>query len=238
MFPVPQSRLLGHPAHPLFNDVVLLSPTQDRSMAGTSLPQNPSSWQGAFKPCSTLRRHIRHRHHPRQMRQPHPVLRVQKPPVQPGGSMPPGDSRFLALLSNPNVMSGSLDKGRQSVFAILDRLRRPSAHGTEAPASRSAARKEPGSAGWFDTLKKKVVVGGRLVSDKATEGTKSLKANAGEGWKIVKTKTRWAPSRDKISFQATWWGYRLYVFIPMFTCQTGVDLIIVSGTCLRLFWMC
>jgi hypothetical protein len=87
-------------------------------------------------------------------------------------------------------------------------------------------------------LKKKVVVGGRLVSDKVAEGTKSLKGNAGEGRKIVKMKTRWALSRDKISFQATWWGYRLYVFIPMFTCQTGVDLIIVSGTCLRLFWMC
>src|SRR6266436_4322578 len=60
-------------------------------------------------------------------------------PIGPGGSIPPGpvpvsDSRFLALLGNANIMSGSLDKGRQSVFAILDRLRRPSAHGTEARA--------------------------------------------------------------------------------------------------------
>jgi hypothetical protein len=138
--------------------------------------------------------------------------------------MPPGDSRFLALLNNPNVVNGSLDKGRESVFAILDRLRRPSAHGTKAPAFRSAARKEPGSAGWFDALKKKVVVGGRLVSDKVAEGTKSLKGNAGEGRKFVKTKTRWAPSPEKISFQVNWWGYRLYVFIPMFTCQTGFIL--------------
>ena len=37
------------------------------------------------------------------------------------GPATPGDSRFLAMLGNPNVMSGSLDKGRQSVFAILDR---------------------------------------------------------------------------------------------------------------------
>jgi hypothetical protein len=219
-------------------------------------------------------------------------------------------------------MSGSLDKGRQSVFAILDRLRRPSAHGTEASpgaepsstpgeeyndddregdgsvmlyaplvpgedsevelaasditsvfddgetleyeqparplsfvqvgeqhtprspsrtltpdipgrsaqdegpadASQSAARKEPGSAGWFDTLKEKVVVGGKLVSDKVAEGTKSLKDNVGEGRKIVKMKTRWVPSPDKISFQATWWGYRLYVFASMFTCKTGLIL--------------
>jgi hypothetical protein len=238
------------------------------------------------------------------------------------GPATPGDSRFLALLGNPNVMSGSLDKGRQSVFAILDRLRRPSAHGTEASpgvapsstpgeeyndddregddsvmlyaplvpnedsevelaasditsvfddgetleyeqparplsfaqageqhlprspsrtltpeipgrsaqddgpadASQSAARKEPGSAGWFDTLKEKVVLGGKLVSDKVAEGTKSLKGNAGEGRKIVKTKTRWVPSPDKISLQANWWGYRLYVFVPMFTCKTGLIL--------------
>ena len=244
-------------------------------------------------------------------------------PVTPGGSMPPGDSRFLALLGNPNVMSGSLDKGRQSVFAILDRLRRPSAHGTEAPAgaapsstpgeeyddddregdvsvmlysplvpsedsevelaasdimsvfddgetleyelparplsfvqageqltprssssralppetpgrsaqdegpadaSQSDTRKEPGNAGWFDSLKEKVVEGGKLVSDKLAEGTKSLKGKTGEGRKIVKTKTRWVPSPDKISFQATWWGYRLYVFVLIFPCETGLIL--------------
>ena len=239
-------------------------------------------------------------------------------PATPGGSMP-GDSRFLEMLGNPNVMSGSLDKGRQSVFAILDRLRRPSAHGTEAPAgaassstpgeeyddddregdgsvmlysplvpsedsevelaasdvmsvfddgetlevemparplsfvqageqltprssshtlppeipgrpaqdkgpadaSQSDTQKQPGSAGWFDTLKEKVVEGGKLVSDKVAEGTRSFKGKSGgEGRKIVKTTTRWVPSPDKISFQATWWGYRLYVFVPIFTCKT------------------
>jgi hypothetical protein len=257
-------------------------------------------------------------------------------PATPGGSIPPGDSRFLALLGNPSVMSGSLDKGRQSVFAILDRLRRPSAPGTEAPAgaassstpgedhdnddregdgsvmlyaplvpnedsevelaasditstfddgetleyeqparplsfaqageqhtprsashtlpseipgrsaqdegpadaSQSDTRKEPGNAGWFDTLKGKVLEGGKLVSGKVTEGTKSLKGNAGEGRKVVQTKTRWVPSPDKISFQATWWGYRLYVFIPIFTCKNWIDLVRVSGICLRLFWTC
>ncbi|KAI0287729.1 hypothetical protein BC826DRAFT_972020 [Russula brevipes] len=59
-------------------------------------------------------------------------------PATPGGSIPGGpapttDSGLLALLGNVNVMSGSLDKGRQSVFAILDRLRKPSARATEAP---------------------------------------------------------------------------------------------------------
>ncbi|KAI0003841.1 hypothetical protein BJV74DRAFT_881637 [Russula compacta] len=228
-------------------------------------------------------------------------------PTTPGGSIPPGpvpitDSRFLALLGNANVMSGSLDKGRQSVFAILDRLRRPSAHATEAPADaapsstsdeeqddsimlygplvpsedsevelaasdimsvfddgetveyeqparplsfaaaggqltprspspsrpgeptqqegpadarQSDTQKDPGSVGWFDTWKGKVIEGGKLVSDKVAEGTKSLKEKMADGRKVVKTKTRWVPSPDKISVQATWWGYRLYLPPPV-----------------------
>jgi hypothetical protein len=235
-------------------------------------------------------------------------------PATPGGSVSPApapinDSRFLALLGNANIMSGSLDKGRQSVFAILDRLRRPSARATEAPTgsapspvyeearedaeeyddgssimlygpivpsedsevelaasdimsvfddgeslefeqpsrplsfvavgeqltprsnraalssassegpppqggtdrtSQHGNQGEQGASGWFDTLKGRVIEGGKLVSDKVAGGTKSLKENV-EGRKVVKTKTRWVPSRDKISFQATWWGYRLCV---------------------------
>lgn len=68
-----------------------------------------------------------------------------------------------------------------------------------------------GSTGWFDTWKGKVIEGGKLVSDKVVEGTKSLKDTVVEGRKVVKTRTRWVPSPDKISFQATWWGYRLCV---------------------------
>ena len=233
-------------------------------------------------------------------------------PATPGdsilGTAPITDSRFLALLGNTNAMSGSLEKGRQSVFAILDRLRRPSTHATEAspgsgplstseeeqeeeadegdssvmlygpivpsegseveiaasdimsvfddgetleyeeparplsffaageqftpptPPARSpeipeqaiqqetlanppqpVSQNESGATRWFDTLKGKVLDGGKLVSDKVTEGTKSLKDKA-ENRKVVKTKTRWVPSPDKISFQVTWWGYRLCVF--------------------------
>ena len=63
MFPAPPSRRPGQPTHPLFNDAALLSPTQDRPMLGTLLPQNPSPWRGEFKPCLALRRQIRHRLH-------------------------------------------------------------------------------------------------------------------------------------------------------------------------------
>lgn len=233
----------------------------------------------------------------------------------PPGPVPVSDSRFLGLLGNVNVMNGSLDKGRQSVFAILDRLRRPSARAMEdsagsaaeqddegseednsvmlygplvpsedsevelaasdivsvfddgetleyeqparplsfieagqqltprspsrtlppkiqgesaqdegpADASQPDTQGEPRTAGWFDTWKGKVIEGGKLVSDKVVEGTKSWKGKTVvEDRKIVKTKTRWLPSPDRISLQAMWWGYRLYVFIPRFACITGL----------------
>ncbi|KAI9444638.1 hypothetical protein H4582DRAFT_832725 [Lactarius indigo] len=236
-------------------------------------------------------------------------------PITPGSSIPPApgpvtDSRFLDLLGNTNVMSGSLDKSRQSVFAILDRLRRPSGRAMDTPddppssvseqeqeneeyddsssimlygplvpsedsevelaasdimsefddgetleferparplsffdageqltprsppatlppptpeeregpssnSGRPATQKEPGAMGWLDTWKGKMIESGKLVSEKVTEGTKSWKDKMSEDRKIVKTKTRWVPSPDKISFQATWWGYRLYLPPPV-----------------------
>lgn len=235
-------------------------------------------------------------------------------PITPSSSTSPAaapvaDSRFLSLLGNTNVMSG---KSRQSVFAILDRLRRPSARAMETPndlpssvseeeqgddeyddgssimlygplvpsedsevelaasdvmsvfddgetfeferparplsffdvgeqftprsppatllsatpeerhtpegptdGSQPGTQKEPGALGWFDTWKGKMIEGGKLVSEKVAEGTKSWKDKMSDGRKVVKTKTRWVPSPDKISFQATWWGYRLYLPPPV-----------------------
>jgi hypothetical protein len=77
-------------------------------------------------------------------------------------------------------------------------------------------REESGATRWFDTWKGKVIEGGKLVSDTVVERTKSLKDKVVEGRKVVKTRTRWVPSPDKISFQATWWGYRLYVHVSTF----------------------
>ncbi|KAI0066510.1 hypothetical protein BV25DRAFT_1820485 [Artomyces pyxidatus] len=231
-------------------------------------------------------------------------------PSTPLASQPPpppiADSAMISLLSNAGVMSGSLDKGRQSVFAILDRLRLPSRSPAapseggarieeesdddssvmlygplepnedseveiarsdimsvyddgetieyERPAQRlsmlegyvpyeprsplsmstvlaeghaeepeqpvgenedaEATGKEP-PAGWFDSWKGKVVEGSKIFSDKVAVETKTWKDKMAEGSKVVKTKIRWVPSPDKISFQATWWGYRLYLPPPV-----------------------
>ncbi|KAI0041901.1 hypothetical protein FA95DRAFT_1682920 [Auriscalpium vulgare] len=218
---------------------------------------------------------------------------------------PVEDSGLMALLSNASIMGGSLDKGRQSVFAILDRLRSrppPPAAGAseagalaedpdsdddgsvmlyaplepdedsevelarsdimsvyddgetveyerpaqrlsmlhsyeprsplssstvlppaledastpvEAPAVQGEGEQKEQHAGWFETWKGKLVEGSKVWTDKVAEGTKALADKATEGSKIVKTKIRWVPSPDKISFQATWWGYRLYLPPPV-----------------------
>ena len=235
-------------------------------------------------------------------------------PITPSGSapVPATDSSFFAQLRNANALYGPLDKSRQSVFAILDRLRRPSGRAMETsngppssvseeeqeneeyddrssimlygplvpsedseveiaasdimsefddgetfeferparplsffdveqstprspPAtlppttpeesyiqegptdgSQPDTQKEPGAIGWFDTWKGKMIEGGKLVSEKVAEGTKSWKDKMSDGRKVVKTRIRWVPSPDKISFQATWWGYRLCVYPPTF----------------------
>lgn len=69
-------------------------------------------------------------------------------------------------------------------------------------------REEPGATGWFDTWKWKTNEGRKLVSDTVDEGTTPLKDEA-----VKKTRTRWVPSPDQISFEAMWWGYRLWVCI-------------------------
>ncbi|ETW86718.1 hypothetical protein HETIRDRAFT_447398 [Heterobasidion irregulare TC 32-1] len=60
---------------------------------------------------------------------------------QPSPSSPPvsflpaalTDYRLLSLLSDGMIMNGSLEKGRQSVFAILDRLHIPGMHSAVSP---------------------------------------------------------------------------------------------------------
>src|SRR5216683_428097 len=70
------------------------------------------------------------------------------------------------------------------------------------------AREEPGATGWFDTWKGRTNEGRKLVSDTVDEGTTPLKDEA-----VRKTRTRWVPSPDQISFEAMWLGYRLCVCI-------------------------
>jgi hypothetical protein len=67
---------------------------------------------------------------------------------------------------------------------------------------------EPGATGWSDTWKRKRNEGRKPVLDTVDEGTTPLKDKA-----VKKTRTRWVPSPDRMSFEATWWGYRLCVCV-------------------------
>ena len=67
----------------------------------------------------------------------------------------------------------------------------------------------PGATGWFETLKARILAGLKLVWDMIVEGVKFLKDKVVEGWNIVTTRTRWVPDPGEITFQETWWGYRM-----------------------------
>jgi hypothetical protein len=58
-------------------------------------------------------------------------------------------------------------------------------------------------------LKAKIIAGFKLVWDMIVEGVKFLKDKVVEGWNIVTMRNRWVPDPGEITFQETWWGYRM-----------------------------
>ncbi|KAH7925522.1 hypothetical protein BV22DRAFT_1033891 [Leucogyrophana mollusca] len=54
------------------------------------------------------------------------------PPTPPPGSSTFADSKLVAFLTSSAIMNGSIERGRQSVWSVLDRLRRPQEEGKEA----------------------------------------------------------------------------------------------------------
>ncbi|TFY69391.1 hypothetical protein EVG20_g3169, partial [Dentipellis fragilis] len=232
------------------------------------------------------------------------------------------DFRLMSMLSDTSIMNGSLEKGRQSVFAILDRLKLPSrarstGTGNDVTVTADANNAD---AGYESDDGSSIMLYGPLVPDEdseaeiarsdvmsvtddgemweyerparrvsqlmewegpeafgagaqgpepveeAAEGVGEEEKEEGqeqghekegsaawrwlESWKSlgkepeasgsasgageaavgagaaapvptpapakhVKTKVIWVPSPEKISFQATWWGYRLYLPPPV-----------------------
>ncbi|VDB94509.1 unnamed protein product [Peniophora sp. CBMAI 1063] len=80
---------------------------------------------------------------------------------------------------------------------------------------------------WFGTLRERIVEGSKTVSDNVVQGTDYVSAASRDAItkmtaprpptdrEPVRTRVRWLPSPDKVSFQATWWGYRLYLPPPV-----------------------
>lgn len=163
---------------------------------------------------------------------------LHPPPSTAGGLVQ--DKLLISLLSSATVMNGSLAKGKESVFSILDRLRFPS--------SRSASTSDA----LDSTEKGKVTAEASVTQEPAIEGSEdvmlyaplepspdseveiaeseiiSLSGDTGEEENVnpngpmgskgqektekkPKEKVIWVPSPTKISVQATWWGYRMSV---------------------------
>ncbi|EIN13855.1 hypothetical protein PUNSTDRAFT_79718 [Punctularia strigosozonata HHB-11173 SS5] len=217
-----------------------------------------------------------------------PTPRALSPPgtptIDPAGPPPPPplppmpDNRLAAMLSSPAIMNGSFAKGRESVWALLDRLRAPHrSAGAQDDAREKVA--EPAS-----TLAELPVVQeeeeddddnssvmfyaplsptpeselelapvetvevderGRIVevisthdhkhdSDGATgnqlpgEPQEAQKSRFWDGWPLPRRKPPgetangklrevniWVPSTNKISLEARWWGFRIYLPPPV-----------------------
>ncbi|KZV65602.1 hypothetical protein PENSPDRAFT_655648 [Peniophora sp. CONT] len=92
---------------------------------------------------------------------------------------------------------------------------------------KDASGKDRDGKTWFGTLRSRIVDGSKTVSENVSQGTDYVSAASRDAItkltaprpptdrEPVRTRVRWMPSPDKISFQATWWGYRLYLPPPV-----------------------
>jgi hypothetical protein len=175
-------------------------------------------------------------------------------PTTPGGTKPTAedtaaassgamsDSKFVGLLSSASVMNGSISKGRQSVWAALDRLR-PSGKPRTDDQNTEEGRPEsvmiygpliPEAGSQVELADSQTVEvdedGARVApleppsatsaepsqEDKVKKGKLSWPWSKGTSQEKKPREVKvWIPSASQISLQATWWGYRIYLPPPV-----------------------
>jgi hypothetical protein len=176
------------------------------------------------------------------------------PPPMPPPPAPIADSKLISLLSSATIMNGSLSKGKQSVWSVLDRLRSPASKtSTEGQNAKGEHHEEdddddddddssvmmyaplqPDASSEVEIARSEICSvdeEGDVISERPGEdlnkpgvsqnekGEARREQSSGEGkgkgkgkakeTKKVKEVRVWVPSTEKISLQATWWGYRL-----------------------------
>ncbi|KAJ6500385.1 hypothetical protein C8R45DRAFT_66441 [Mycena sanguinolenta] len=172
---------------------------------------------------------------------PPPAVKTDPPPCDSDGRpIPPPaaihtkDENLIALLSNPEVMNGSPGDGRISVWEALNALPAPK---RQAPP----ATTYPSAPGDDDQIQGDVMLYCPLhpTDDSTVQLAETLTVEVPlthkdslwqSRWNLLwswtlgvmspstpKTKlvTKWVPSTTQISFQALWWGYRMYLPPPV-----------------------
>ena len=170
------------------------------------------------------------------------------PPPTTGGLIQ--DKILVSLLSSTTVMNGSIARGKESVFALLDRLKRPLARSASTAEATDAKGKGKLKATDSDDAQEQASIEGsedvmlyaplepradseveiaeseilsmcgdaeeeEVMPPKPPEptetvGDEKVKRDEKAEKKPIE-KVIWVPSRTKISVQALWWGYRMFV---------------------------
>ncbi|KAH9937353.1 uncharacterized protein B0H18DRAFT_1113203 [Fomitopsis serialis] len=155
------------------------------------------------------------------------------------------DSRLMSYITSPQVMNGSAAKDRASVWDMLDRLKSTtgmsrstsSADKGKAPAGPAdgvASAPPPDDSSEVEIARSEVI---SMFSDQTTihehepetKEEKTLRERLAHMWPAdgmrigghrlpteQPTERRiWVPSKDKISLEIRWWGYRIYLPPPV-----------------------
>ncbi|RDB28458.1 hypothetical protein Hypma_016030 [Hypsizygus marmoreus] len=141
-------------------------------------------------------------------------------PTDKGPPIPEGvDERTARLLASENVMNGEPESQRQSVWAVLERMR----HG-QFRSGAAVGEGEEESVMMYSPLEPTEGSEVELAESEleyidevlpSAPEPETAKGKAPEPTPVVKK--RWVPSTTKISVLTTWWGYRIYLPPPVMT---------------------
>ncbi|KAL0576878.1 hypothetical protein V5O48_005113 [Marasmius crinis-equi] len=146
------------------------------------------------------------------------------------------DSKLAKLLSSESIMNGGAEKGRESVWAILDRMgyRKKDEKGKEKDDKPNPNEIEEDGIMFYSPLQPTTELSPEIAesvledNDNASyhpgvspptsphdETTGLQQPPGGDPATRPKQKRVFQPSATQLSFQCTWWGYRLFIPPPI-----------------------
>jgi hypothetical protein len=187
-----------------------------------------------------------------------PPLDADGRPITPAGAIHCKDPKLIRLLSDPEVMNGSVDDGRVSVWEALDALDAPTYRkptSTDDIPGQSDGKpgdddvQSQGDVMLYCPLRPTEHSAIELAATKTIEIPLTHWDSSWQGrWNFLwsytlgllkpatpqtKLVTTWVPSTTQVSFHALWWGYRMFV---MNLAVVRFNANVVLGICLRLSW--